>query len=187
VRVKNQKREFMMNLKLMIIGYGRHGKDTVCDIIRQQYGYTFQSSSMFCAHLFIYETLRDKYKYASLEQCYEDRHNHRSEWYNLIKDYNATDPTLLGRELYNKYDIYCGLRNSAEFHALRNCGVFDYAIWVDRSNHLPPESPNSISVQPWMANYIIDNNGSLELLERNTRSLMDYLIGKHSNELVRRR
>jgi hypothetical protein len=72
--------------------------------------------------------------------------------------------------------MYCGLRNSAEFHALRNEGIFDYAIWVDRSEHLPPESSDSISIQPWMADFIIDNNGSLELLQRNTISLIDRLI-----------
>lgn len=159
----------------MIIGYGRHGKDTVCDIICKQYDYTFQSSSMFCAELFIYEALKEKYNYSSIEECYADRHNHRSEWYNLISDYNREDPTLLGRNLYSKYDIYCGLRNAAEFHGLHNCGAFDYSIWVDRSDHLPPESKDSISVQPWMADYIIDNNGSLELLYRNTISLMNRL------------
>jgi hypothetical protein len=168
----------MKKLKLMIVGYGRHGKDTVCDIIAKKYGYTFQSSSMFCAQLFIYETLRDKYGYANIEQCYDDRHNHRSEWYNLIKGYNEEDPTLLGRELYARYDIYCGIRNPAEFHALRNCGAFDYAIWVDRSNHLPPENSNSMKIEPWMTDYIIDNNSSIELLEYNTYLLMNMLINK---------
>lgn len=167
----------------MIIGYGRHGKDTVCDILKTYYGYTFQSSSMFCAELFIFNTLKERYGYTSVEQCYEDRHNHRSEWYNLIKDYNREDPSLLGRQLYRQYDIYCGLRNAAEFHALRNAGIFDYSIWVDRSEHLPPESSDSISVKPWMADYTIDNNGSLDLLKRNTRSLMSRLI---NDELVGR-
>lgn len=173
---QNQKRESTKKLKLMIVGYGRHGKDTVCDIISTKYGYTFQSSSMFCAELFIYNTLKEKYGYNSVEECYADRPNHRSEWYNLISSYNAEDPTLLGRELYSKYDMYCGLRNSTEFHGLRNCGAFDYSIWVDRSKHLPPESPDSISIHPWMADYIIDNNGSLQLLKRNTISLIDRLI-----------
>lgn len=171
----------MKRLKLMIIGYGRHGKDTVCDIISNHYRYSFQSSSMFCAELFIYDTLKERYGYSSIEECYADRHNHRSLWYNLIKDYNSEDPTLLGRSLYSRYDIYCGLRNAAEFHALRNCGAFDHSIWVDRSDHLPPEPSSSISVQPWMADYIIDNNGSLELLRRNTISLIDNLTSKASN------
>lgn len=164
----------------MIVGYGRHGKDTVCSILKEQYNYSFQSSSMFCAELFIYNTLKDSHGYNSVEDCYADRHNHRSLWYNLIKDYNSKDPTLLGRNLYSQYDIYCGLRNSAEFHGLRNCGAFDYSIWVDRSEHLPPESSDSITIQPWMTDYTIDNNGSLELLHHNTISLMSMLLKKQN-------
>ena len=43
-----------MNKKLLVIGHGRHGKDTVCEILRDHYGYTFESSSQFCSKLFIY-------------------------------------------------------------------------------------------------------------------------------------
>lgn len=35
------------NQKLLVIGYGRHGKDTVCEILRDQHGYSFTSSSSF--------------------------------------------------------------------------------------------------------------------------------------------
>jgi hypothetical protein len=165
-------------MKLMVIGYARHGKDTVCELLQQQYNYSFQSSSMFCAELFIYETLKDEHGYTSLQQCFEDRHNHRQTWYELIRDYNRPDATRLGRALYARYDIYCGLRNRAEFHALRNSGSFDYSIWVDRSDHLPPEPPTSISIEPWMADYVIDNNGTLEELAINVKSLITMLHSK---------
>lgn len=168
-------------MRLMVIGYARHGKDTVCEMLQNMYSYNFQSSSMFCAELFIYETLKDQYGYTSLQECFEDRHNHRQTWYELIRDYNRPDASRLGRALYERYDIYCGLRNRAEFHALRNSGSFDHAIWVDRSDHLPPEPSTSISVEPWMADYVIDNNGTLEELKINVRSLMAHL---HEKELL---
>lgn len=162
-------------MRLMVVGYARHGKDTVCEMLRTLYQYSFQSSSMFCAELFIYETLKNKYGYTSLEQCFEDRHNHRQEWYELIRAFNRPDASRLGRALYERYDIYCGLRNKAEFHALRNSGSFDYSIWVDRSDHLPPEPSTSISIEPWMTDYTIDNNGSLEELRLNVTTLMTQL------------
>ena len=59
---------------------------------------------------------------------------------------------------------------------MRNTGIFDYAIWVDRSDHLPPEDPRSMTLQMWMADYIIDNNGSLDDLKRNTCSLINYIL-----------
>jgi hypothetical protein len=164
-----------MKLKLLVIGHGRHGKDTVCEMLRDKYGYSFESSSQFCSKLFIYNDLKDKYGYANEEECYNDRHNHRAEWYDAICDYNVPDPARLGREIFKAHDIYCGLRNKKEFHAMKNTGVFDYAIWVDRSDFLPPENKNSMSLEQWMADYTIDNNGTLEDLEFNVKQLISYI------------
>lgn len=162
-------------MKLLVIGHGRHGKDTVCDILKTKYNMQFQSSSEFCAKLFIFDRLKDEYSYETYEQCYTDRHNHRSEWYDLISNYCKDDPARLGREIFKANDIYCGLRNSREFHAMKNRGIFDYAIWVDRSEHLPMEDRSSMNLEPWMANYVIDNNGSIEELENNVCDLMSFL------------
>jgi len=164
-----------MKKKLLVIGHGRHGKDTVCEILRDKYDYSFESSSQFCSKLFIYDQLKDKYGYSNEEQCYADRHNHRTEWYDAICDYNVPDASRLGREMFSVYDIYCGLRNKREFHAMKNTGVFDYAIWVDRSDYLPPESKNSMSLEQWMSDYTIDNNGTLEELEFNIDQLIKNL------------
>ena len=165
----------MRKKKLLVIGHGRHGKDTVCEILRDKYNYTFESSSKFCSKLFIYNDLKDKYGYADEDECYADRHNHRAEWYNAICDYNVPDAATLGREMFAEYDIYCGLRNKREYYAMKNTGVFDKVIWVDRSDHLPPEGNDSMSLEPWMADYIIDNNGTLGDLAFNVGQLINYI------------
>lgn len=165
----------MNKLKLLIIGHGRHGKDTVCEILRDQYGYSFESSSQFCSRLFLYDKLKDKYGYTSEEQCYTDRHNRRQEWYDAICAYNTPNAAKLGIEIFRQHDVYCGLRNKREYNAMRNIGVFNYAIWVDRSDHLPVEPSTSMSLKPWMADFTIDNNGKLNELLYNTTNLIDYL------------
>jgi hypothetical protein len=162
--------------KLLVIGHGRHGKDTFCDILKESYGFSFESSSQFCSKLFIYDQLKDLYGYADEVECYADRHNHRAEWYNAICAYNVPDASRLGRDIFETHDIYCGLRNKKEYHAMRNTGVFDYAVWVDRSDHLPLEDPSSMSLEPWMADFTIDNNGTLEELHFNTHQLMRRLL-----------
>lgn len=162
--------------RLLVIGHGRHGKDTVCDILKQDFNFSFDSSSSFCSKLFIYNRLKDKYNYKNEQECYDDRHNHREEWYNAICDYNHPDASRLGKAIFEKHDIYCGLRNKKEFFAMRNTGVFDYAIWVDRSDHLPLESKSSMSLEQWMADFTIDNNGSLEDLKLNTHNLINYIF-----------
>ena len=154
-----------MKKKLLIIGHGRHGKDTVCEILRDNYRYSFESSSQFCSKLFIHDMLKDKYGYANEQECYADRHSHRAEWYDAICNYNVPDAARLGTEIFKAHDIYCGLRNKREFFAMKIAGVFDYAIWVDRSDHLPTESADSMSLEPWMADFHINNNGTLEELE----------------------
>ena len=93
----------------------------------------------------------------------------------MIHDYCKDDLARLGRNLFAQNNIYCGLRNKKEFHAMKNTGVFDYCIWVDRSDHLPPESKNSMSLEQWMSDYTICNNGTLEDLEFNVHSLISHI------------
>ena len=165
-------------MKLLIIGHGRHGKDTVAEYLNVMFGMAFKSSSVHCAENVVYPALKDQYGYASVHDCFADRHNHRAEWFNLISDYCKDDLARIGREIFEVSDIYCGLRNKREFHAIKNNGLVDYTIWVDRSDWLETEPKSSMSLEPWMADYIIDNNGTLEQLYRNIYDLHAYLQTK---------
>ena len=162
-------------MKLLVIGHGRHGKDTVCEFLQEKYDLSFESSSRFCSKHFIFDLLKDKYNYKDENDCYNDRFNHRTEWYNAIREYNKSDDSRLGREILKMYNIYSGLRNKNEFFALKKNKVFDYAIWVDRCNYLPFESIESMNLEQWMADFVIDNNGSLDDLKLNIMKLMDRL------------
>jgi len=163
--------------KLMVVGHARHGKDTVCEILNKNFGYTFQSSSLFVAENVIYPVLKEKYGYTSVDECYNDRHNHRSEWFDLIIEHNERDASRLGREIYEEYDIYCGLRNKREFRALKNIGAFTMSIWVDRSEHLPPEEKSSMTIEEYMTDFTIDNNRDLVQLEENVNNLATHKLG----------
>lgn len=163
-----------MKPKLLIIGYARHGKDTVCEILREKYDYKYVSSSVFCAKMFIYEKLSPLYGYKTIEECYEDRVNHRSEWYDLISNYCMDDPAILGKQIFSEHDIYCGLRNIREYDEMRKQNVFDLCLWVDRSDHLPPEPETSMTLNISHADIVVDNNGSLEDLNQQ----VDLLVKK---------
>ena len=161
--------------KILVIGYGRHGKDTVCSILKEKYRMKFNSSSWFLAKNVIFPQLKDLYNYASVEDCYNDRHNHRKEWYDIIHAYCADDKARLGKEIFQEYDIYCGLRNELEFNAMKQAQIFDYTVWVDRSKHLPPESTESMTLTPAHADYIIDNNKDFEHLVNEVEHMMSRL------------
>ena len=166
----------MSKPKIMVMGYARHGKDTVSEMLRDTFGYSFVSSSFFCAERILYPKLKDKYGYATPEDCFEDRSNHRAEWYDAIRAFNHPDPTALGRAILQNHDVYCGIRHHSEFQALRNSKAFDLAIWVDASDRVPKEDRSSCSVEQWMADFTLDNNGNEADLFYNLKSLHEHRI-----------
>lgn len=152
-------------MKLMVIGYARHGKDTVCNLLRDMYKLNFVSSSYFVAEIAVRPWLKNLgIEYPDFDTMYADRVNHRADWFNAIAYYNKDDPARLGRELFQQYDIYCGLRRIEEFTALKKENAFDAVFWVDRGLHCPEESPLSMTIQPWHADWVINNNGDMDHL-----------------------
>lgn len=162
--------------KIIVMGYARHGKDTVCEMLATDYGLNYMASSLFCAERLLFPLLKDKYGYETVEQCFEDRHNHRAEWYEAIRAFNDPDLTKLGRAILAEHDMYCGIRNHSELHALKIVKAYDFCIWVDASRRQPPEDRSSCTVEPWMADFVLDNNGSLENLAFNLRQLYDHRL-----------
>jgi hypothetical protein len=162
----------MSNPKLLVIGHARHGKDTVCELLRDYYGYSFVSSSEFVGRECIWDLMKPFY--SSFEEMYEDRSNHRELWANLISYYNMNDKsrTASGMLAQGK-DIYCGMRRRDEYEAAAQ--LFDHVIWVDRSDYLPPEPKSSMELDELDANITIDNNGSLQDLAVQVSAVMKYV------------
>lgn len=161
--------------KLLIIGHGQHGKDTVADIIVDFFGLTKVSSSMFAAERVVMPWLA-KHRgltYANVEACYEDRVNHRSDWYQAICEYNQDDLARLAREVLEVSDIYVGMRDDREFYASRH--LFDYVIGVtafDRDGRLDP----TFLVPLAECDFILTNDSDEDDLESATIELMQKSI-----------
>jgi len=148
--------------KLLILGHCRHGKDTFAEILRDNFGFKFQSSSQAASDIFIYKKLKDKYNYENPIQCFEDRVNHRSEWYNLICEYNKDDRTRLAKDIMSVSDCYVGMRDILEVNECINQNIFDLIIWIDASERLPLENENSFNIEKKCADIIVENNGTYE-------------------------
>jgi hypothetical protein len=160
-------------LKVMIVGHGRHGKDTVAQILADELGLTFCSSSYFCAKAFIYDALKNVFGYRSIAECYEARNTSqrmRDLWHTLICAYNRDDPARLSREILSEHDIYVGIRSDEEFAEAELEGLFDLSIWVDASERLQLEDESSFEIERSDCDIVIDNNYSEEdLIRRVTR------------------
>jgi dephospho-CoA kinase len=150
------------NIRLLLIGAARWGKDTLAEILHEHYGLKFISSSQACADIFIYDELKGKYGYETPEECFNDRVNHRQEWYEMICEYNKDDKARLAKEILKYNNTYVGMRDSSEIKECLNQGLFDLVIWVDASKRLPMESSNSFNITPSDADIIVDNNGTYD-------------------------
>lgn len=160
--------------KLLILGYARHGKDTVAELLSKKHGFRFMSSSEFVGR----EIMWDNWgiaAYGTFEEMFADRVNHRVLWMQMISAYNTPDKTKTARTMLERgYDMYVGMRRLDELRACQKAGVFDAIVWVDRSKHLEPET-GSMDITRNNSGYdhLIDNNGTLEDLERNVSKFLE--------------
>ena len=162
-------------MKLLIIGHGTHGKDTVAQMIKDKVGLSFTSSSVKASKLFIFDTLKDKYNYKNHLECFEDRHNHRSEWYDLICEYNSKDKARLAKQILETEDMYIGMRDEEEFKACEKEKLFKWVIGVYNPN-LPEESKNSFNIDFWNScDFIIPNASDLLTLEKKVSRMIGLL------------
>ena len=146
----------------MVLGHCRHGKDSMAEILRDEFGMTFESSSQSAADIFLYDLLKEKYGYKTPEECFEDRVNHREEWYLAICDYNKDDRARLAKGILQRSDCYVGMRDRDEIEECLKQGIFDLVIWVDASDRLPNEDASSFNIDKTCADVIIENNGTYE-------------------------
>ena len=159
----------MTRPKIILLGHGRHGKDTVAELLRDWYGYSFESSSYACAEIVMMPYFESQgIHYASVDECYADRHtgDNRTVWYNQISAFNTPDPTRLIKAIFdNGHDIYVGMRSAREFAEARK--LADIVLWVDASGRgMPLENRSSFDIDfdPETMT-LIENNGTLEDLQ----------------------
>lgn len=162
--------------KLLILGYGRHGKDTVAEFLRDDYGFKFTSSSLFVAQ----EVMWDSWgvaKYPTFEAMFEDRSNHRVLWMEMISAYNTPDKTKTATTMLERgFDLYVGMRRLDELQACQAAGIFDAIIWVDASDRHPPETGSmDITLANSGAEFVIDNNGPEDAIVDEIVRMMDWL------------
>lgn len=148
--------------KLLIIGNARHGKDSLAELLNEHFALVFKSSSLAAAEIFLYDALKEKYGYTTPEECFEDRMNHRPEWYEMICNYNKEDRAKLAKGILASADCYVGMRDRDEITECIRQGLFDLIVWVDASKRLPLESSDSFNIDSSCADIIIENNGTFE-------------------------
>lgn len=170
-------------MKLLIIGHGRHGKDTVAAMLKEEFGLTHLASSEASSTIFVFDVLKEKYGYSTVEECFNDRANHRAEWYDLICDYNKFDQARLAKEIVSRANIYVGMRSSIELDECVKQGVFDVILGVIDPRK-PHEDPGSMSIDvEKYSDVIIINDGTLEDLKSKVIETYNKILQKRETSL----
>jgi hypothetical protein len=161
-------------VRILLIGHGRHGKDTVGDMLARLYGLRSVSSSEFAARRAVFPLVADLYP--DWRACYADRHAHRDLWFHAIRAYNLRPGPMLAEQILEGHDIYTGMRSRAELDRSRH--LFDLVVWVDASDRLPPEAGGSMELTASDADFVIDNNGPPDELPREIARLADEICDR---------
>lgn len=154
-------------MKLLIIGHARHGKDSLCELLSEK-GFKYTPTSDIYMDKIIWPAWSDQYE--NKEEAVVDKVNRRGEMFALISEYCKEDNARFAKDVLEVSDIYCGLRARDEFEASKH--LFDLIIWVDATERLPLESPESFELTAEDANYYFDNN----FTEREMLSAFDTLM-----------
>jgi len=166
-------------MKILILGNARHGKDTLAELLADRFGMTYKSSSEMAMEIFLFDMLKEKHGYETMQECFEDRVNHRQIWYLSICDYNKDDRARLAKDILEGHDCYVGMRDLDEFKASKE--LFDVIIWVDASKRLgTSENTNKIPVSE--ADMVITNDGSFEDFKEKARLLGNMLFDKETDK-----
>jgi dephospho-CoA kinase len=149
-------------MNIIVMGHRQHGKGTFCNHARTQYGIESISSSLMACQVFLFDQLKDKYGYKTIEECFNDRDDKRTEWFEGILKFNTPDRGALSKLIFDKFHIYDGLRAKVEFDHLMKQGLIDLVIWIDASERMPLEPSTSITVTKKDAHVVITNNDTEE-------------------------
>lgn len=162
-------------MNILLIGPHRHGKDTLTKML-EPYNVLGTSSSLVANEIFIFDALKDKYDYLTKQECFEDRVNHRDEWFRMIVDYNTPDAARLARDILQRGNCYIGMRSDRELQECKRQKLFGIVICVFNPN-LPPEPSSSFDIDFWReSDIIVPNSGTLDDLQKRADKLGNLLI-----------
>lgn len=166
----------MTNPKILIIGHGRHGKDSLGELICQELPeLTFTSSSWFFAEE-MFNNQRGNVFYSSVKECFDDRFNCRELWRDKMAEYNTPDASRLAKDILATSNFYIGMRTQREYQASKK--LFNFIFYVDATKRLTHIEPTFEIEYNSKEMIFIDNNLDLENLQQQAKIAAEIIQGR---------
>ena len=146
-------------MKIGICGMGRAGKDTAAEFLRDEYGLRYTHGTSRSAAMIVWVAMTKRgINYDTVDECFDDRRNHRELWAKIIGRHNAGEPTRMYRECLAHQDILTGIRWRNEFAACKAAGICDVWLWISRPGCIDP----TCEIRASDCDVVIRNDGTLD-------------------------
>lgn len=112
--------------KILIVGPGRCGKDSLGEFIHKHSKHTYAGSTS----KFLAKYVAKEFK-ISEEQAYSLRHEHRQRWFEIGNTIREDDHGLLQKEALEVGNVVAGIRDFREAAWACYNEIYDHIIWID--------------------------------------------------------
>lgn len=144
----------MAKPKLLLVGYGRAGKDEGLAYLSALTGLRNGG----CTSIYLLPYVAAELG-ASWTETYEARHRNREEWFRIGNKLREKDPGILLRQALAQGDLTGGVRDIEEIIAARTMRLVDLIVWIE-NERVPID--NTVKFDSSHCDLIIQNNGTLE-------------------------
>lgn len=157
--------------RILIVGWGRAGKDTAAEMLSRITGIPYAGSTSWAAKEIVARELG-----IHPQMAWETRHQNRDKWKAICDEYRAGCQTvLIWRALASVNEekssgitagwrgIVAGVRDAAELRVAKEEQLFDKILWIHR-----PETPKdpTVTFTAGDCDCVIMNNGTLDELHK---------------------
>jgi hypothetical protein len=148
----------MKTPKILIMGHGRAGKDVAALHLHQKFGLRYEGSVSWHMKEHMAEFLK-----LPVQTAWDTRHEHRMKWRKEIDRFREGDPARIVRRMLDTHDIIAGIRPRVEFEAVRDQGLIDCFVYIDREGI---EEDPTFEMCEDDADVVIRNNSTIPVFKR---------------------
>lgn len=151
-----------MSHRLLIVGWGRSGKDEAAGFFNDHLGLPYAGSTSWAA-LPLMAVLQNLHP----QLAWERRHANRQFWKDSCDEFRKNEPTLLMERAFRVTPhgrVVTGIRDKVEIDAAKEAKLFRNIIWIDRPG--VPVDPTVTFTAADATDYV-RNDGSLRRFHKN--------------------